>query len=135
MLYFADFNFQRKNPILNQIQRTLFFAFLFSILSTSISSQTIGPQNGKLMIVGGGDANLLVEKFVELAGGEEANIVVIPTAGEREEFSDDWGFSKILKEFGAKSVVVIHTRDPKTADTKEFCAPLKDATGIWFSGG
>ncbi|MDB4584309.1 Type 1 glutamine amidotransferase-like domain-containing protein, partial [Draconibacterium sp.] len=48
---------------------------------------------------------------------------------------DDWYFSKMLKEFGVKSVQVVHTRDPKVADTKEFVEPFKDATGIWFTGG
>jgi cyanophycinase len=87
------------------------------------------------MIVGGGDANLLIEKFVKLAGGENAKIVVIPTAGETDEFAEDWDFGKLLKEFGANSVSVVHTRDPKKADTEEFCAPFKEATGVWFTGG
>ena len=117
------------------MQRNLFFAFFFSIISTLVLSQNIGPQNGKLMIVGGGDANLLIEKFVELAGGKNAKIVVIPTAGDVEDFTEDWDFSKKVKEFGAKSVAVIHTRDPKKANTEEFVEPLKDATGIWFTGG
>lgn len=87
------------------------------------------------MIVGGGDANSLIKKFVELAGGEKAKIVVIPTAGESEEFPDDWDFSTMIKEFGAEKVTVLHTRDPKIADTNEFVEPLKDATGIWVTGG
>lgn len=117
------------------MQRTLFFAFIFSIFNSIGLSQTIGPQNGKLMIVGGGDANMLMEKFVELAGGENASIVIIPTAGNAEKFTEDWNYSKRVKEFGAKTVTVIHTRDPKTADTEKFCAPLKEATGVWFTGG
>lgn len=117
------------------MQRTLFFAFIFSIFYTIGLSQTIGPQNGKLMIVGGGDANILMEKFVELAGGENARIVIIPTAGNAEKFAEDWNYSERMKEFGAKTVTVIHTRNPKTADTEKFCAPLKKATGVWFTGG
>jgi len=115
--------------------RTFLLTLICLIINGFVTAQTVGPENGKLMIVGGGEANLLIEKFVELAGGENARIVVIPTAGETEEFTEDWNFCKILKGFGAKTVSVIHTRDPKTADTEKFCAPLKDATGIWFSGG
>jgi cyanophycinase len=111
------------------------FFILFSIFGFIVSAQSVGPKNGKLMIVGGGAANPLVEKFVELAGGKDARIVVIPTAGNSEEFTEDWYFSKMVKEFGAKSVALIHTRDPKIADTEEFCAPFKNATGIWFTGG
>jgi cyanophycinase len=111
------------------------FFILFSIFGFIVSAQSVGPKNGKLMIVGGGAANPLVEKFVELAGGKDARIVVIPTAGNSEEFTEDWYFSKMVKEFGAKSVALIHTRDPKIADTEEFCKPFKNATGIWFTGG
>lgn len=108
---------------------------LFSAFTFCISAQTVGPENGKLMIVGGGQANELIRQFVDLAGGENANIVVIPTAGEEEQFSEDWSFSVMLKEFGASKVSVIHTRDPKVANTDEFVEPFKDATGIWFTGG
>jgi len=117
------------------MQRTLFFAFILTFFCTTVSSQNVGPKNGKLMIVGGGEANLLIEKFVALAGGENAKIVIIPTAGDNEVFTDNWDFSKTVKGYGAKTVSIIHTRNPEKANTEEFCAPLKDATGIWFTGG
>ncbi len=107
--------------------------FLFFMFN--VSAQVVGPENGKLMIVGGGSANSLIEKFVELAGGEQAKIVVIPTAGNSDEFPEDWKFSKMIKNFGAAKVSVIHTRDPKIADTKQFVKPIKEASGIWFTGG
>lgn len=113
----------------------ILFFILFLSSSFFVLSQNVGPENGKLMIVGGGSANSLVEKFVEIAGGENARIVVIPTAGNSDEFTEDWYFSKMVKEFGAESVSVVHTRDPKIADTEEFCASFKNATGIWFTGG
>ena len=77
--------------------RTLFlFNFLF--ISSIVFSQTVGPEKGKLMIVGGGSANPLIEKFVEIAGGKDAQIVVIPTAGTQEEFNEDWYFRKTIEE-------------------------------------
>src|SRR5688572_27462993 len=42
-----------------------------------------GPPNGTLVIAGGGqlkDSGIL-DKFIELAGGKDAKIVVVPTAG------------------------------------------------------
>lgn len=117
------------------MKNTAAILFLFFISTTIILAQSIGPRNGKLMIVGGGQANNLVENFVEIAGGEKANILIIPTAGEGEEFEEDWYFSKMIKEFGAAKVLVIHTRDPKIANTEKFVEPFKEATGIWFTGG
>lgn len=111
----------------------LILPFLFFVFN--VSAQIVGPENGKLMIVGGGPANPLIKKFVELAGGKEAKIVVIPTAGNRDEFPEDWSFKKQIIEFGAKEVTVIHNRDPKKANTDDFVASLKEATGVWFTGG
>jgi cyanophycinase len=113
---------------------TVFLAFIL-LCTFSVSAQSIGPKNGKLMIVGGGAADALIEQFVEMAGGKNANIVVIPTAGNQEEFDEDYYYCKLIKGFGAKSVSVIHTRDPKTANTGKFCKPLRQASGIWFTGG
>jgi len=108
--------------------------FSFFVLM-NVHAQTTGPAKGKLMIVGGGPADELIEQFVEIAGGEDAKIVIIPTAGNSEEFPEDWYYSKKIKAFGVKSVTVLHTRNPEIANTKEFVIPLKEATGIWFTGG
>lgn len=44
---------------------------------------TIGPSSGSLVIVGGGLVGPEIwQRFIELAGGKDAKIVVIPTAGE-----------------------------------------------------
>ena len=105
------------------------------LASFMVSAQTSGPKNGKLMIVGGGPATPLIERFIELAGGKDANIVVIPTAGTQEEFGENWYFKKIVDEIGVRCFTVLHTRDPKQANTNKFTAPLRQATGVWFTGG
>ena len=110
-------------------------SILFVFISALLNAQTTGPENGKLMIVGGGPATDLLEQFVEIAGGEHAKIVVIPTAGTSEKFGDDWYFNRIMKDLGVESVSILHTRDPKVADTDDFVNPIKDATGLWFTGG
>lgn len=110
-----------------------FLTFFF--LASLLAAQNTGPAKGKLMIVGGGPANDLIERFVEIAGGDEAVIVVIPTAGTRDSFPEDWGFTERIKELGVKKVTVVHTRDPEIADTDGFTAPFVEATGVWFTGG
>lgn len=92
--------------------------------------------NGALVIAGGGDMPAEVhEKFIALAGGEKAKIVVIPTASidaddPTKTVSDFW-----TANYRMELVKVLHTRDRAIADTDEFAAPLKDATGVWISGG
>lgn len=101
------------------------------------SSPRIGPARGALMIVGGGSVGADIwARFIELAGGESANIVVIPTANEDVNISGGTLAEKeLLQHLGVKNVTVLHTRDRKQADEPNFVAPLRKATGIWFTGG
>lgn len=100
----------------------------------ALGGPTRGPEKGTLFIVGGGNGRKVMPKFYELAGGRSARVVVIPTASGDGTWSDD----QIKAEFvraGAESVVVLHTRDRRVADSAEFVAPLKDATAVWLGGG
>ena len=90
---------------------------------------------GTLMIVGGGGAGPEIwKKFIELSGGPDALIVVIPTAME-DPLAKESGEEGALKRFGAKNVKSLHTRDPKVADDPKFSEMLTKAGGVWFSGG
>lgn len=99
----------------------------------------IGPQKGSLVIVGGGKVPAEIwAKFIELAGGKGANIVVIPTAQGDSSIKATNGFSaekELLEKFGVASVSVLHTTSTSEANTETFVAPIKKATGVWFVGG
>jgi len=58
---------------------------LFICLGLSAQKQTTGPEKGHLIIAGGAlrDPEVFA-KFIELAGGNQSHIVVIPTAGGYE---------------------------------------------------
>ena len=126
--------------------RSLVFAIslVFSLESLVLAeAQDYGPAKGTLVIVGGGatEGTGIMEKFIELAGGANAKIVVVPTAGgnrnadgtvrpyKEEEVVAGW-----LKR-GVKQVTMLHTHDPKVADTDAFVTHLREATGVWFNGG
>lgn len=116
-------------------EKLTFLIIVILILSSIISvsmAQKVGPKKGSLVIVGGGNIPTEISgKFIELAGGKDANFVYIPTASEDENLNNNSG--KPL--FGLKNVTVLHTRDRKVADTEDFVAPLRKATGVWFGGG
>lgn len=100
------------------------------------SAIRVGPANGTLVVVGGGQLGAeIIELFVQAAGGRDARIVVIPTAGEQDTFPENWTGLRPFRDAGARSVVVLHTRDAKLADTDAFVKPIRDATGVWFPGG
>lgn len=108
-----------------------------ALAQSATSARTIGPEKGALIIVGGGAmAPELWSRFIELAGGpSNANIVIIPTAGEDSAASKAPRETERLQSLGVKTITVLHTRDPKVANQESFVAPLKKATGIWFVGG
>ncbi len=99
-----------------------------------------GPEKGHLVIAGGGKlgGSGILEKFVELAGGKKAEIVVIPTAGTDMYIAMpklEEQLRRMFLDLGAAMVYVIHTRDRAEADTPEFTTPVMTATGVWFMGG
>lgn len=91
---------------------------------------------GTLVIVGGGGMPKgLMERMVELAGGEQAKMVFVPCSEQEQVGSDDW-IVRAWKSMGVESAVVFHTKDRQRANSDEaFLEPLKEATGIWFGGG
>jgi len=104
-------------------------------LITVDTTLTSGPENGSLVIVGGAmHDTVIVDRFIELAGGPDAPIVVIPTASGAEEINDE-RVSRFLTARGAADVTVVHTYDSLEADTPEFIEPIKKASGLWFTGG
>ena len=120
--------------------KTIFTIGLLIITTFSYGQQpeavTTGPEKGSLVIVGGGRWNQdVLEKFMELAGGNEANIVVVPTAGGGKTYDNDFRGAEIFREAGAKKVTVLHTIDRSEADSEAFNTPLKEATAVWFTGG
>ena len=92
-------------------------------------------KDGSLVIVGGGGAGPEIwKKFIELAGGPDAPIVVVASALE-DPVPIKIGEVLALEKYGAKNVKQFHTRDRKKADSEDFTAVLQDAKGVWFSGG
>ena len=106
------------------------------LLCATVSAQEVGPPKGSLVVAGGGlrDA-AIVKRFIELAGGNDAPIVVIPTAGEGDDYGDYWPGLRQFKEQGAQRLRVLHTRDRKVADSEAFVAPIREARGVFFPGG
>ena len=95
-----------------------------------------GPPNGSLVIVGGAMRDPSIrQRFIDLAGGPDAPIVVVPTAGGGEAY-DEWS-SRLQgwKRAGVTDIVVLHTKDRGVADSDAFIEPLTRARGVWFNGG
>ncbi len=124
---------------MKNIYLLLIFTFGFTYLqgqNFEINENFIGPKKGSLVIVGGGmKSDSIINRFIELAGGWDGAIVVIPTASGRENFNQNSGFVSRLRKLGATNVTLLHTRDKKTANSDSFVKPLRNANAVWFGGG
>ncbi len=109
----------------------------------SSSASEYGPSNGALIIAGGGGlaGTGISERFIALAGGPEARIVVVPTAGGNRKPDGSvtvYEEAQVLaswRALGLTNVRMLHTHDAKLADTDAFAEQLRGATGVWFNGG
>ncbi|MFQ5689135.1 MAG: cyanophycinase [Gemmatimonadota bacterium] len=109
---------------------------LFFALPSSSAAQQLGPPSGSLVIAGGNvHSATIFKRFLKLAGGPSAPIVVIPTAGGGDEYGPSFSGLRPFQDLGAVHLTVLHTRDREIADSEAFVRPLREARGVWFSGG
>jgi cyanophycinase len=117
----------------------LVFLLSSTLLRADGTLQRIDPTGarGSLVIAGGGKLPAaVIDRFIAQAGGDDARLVIIPTASIRAD--DPAQQEQLLAPWQARphaTLEVLHTRDRKRADTDKFVRPLIKATGVWFGGG
>lgn len=121
----------------SRIRRSITYTvFLWAALAAGARAADVGPSRGSLVIVGGGMKDrTILERFFELAGGLDAQVVVIPTAGEEDLYDQYWTGLGEFKEAGGKNLLVLHTRDRRLAESESFVKLIREARGVWFTGG
>ncbi|HSS44564.1 MAG TPA: cyanophycinase [Thermoanaerobaculia bacterium] len=91
-----------------------------------------GGPRGHLLIVGGGPIPAeVIKRFVELAGGSHAHIVVFPMASEDPTAGTEQ--TEEFQQLGAHAERMVLTHEE--ADRETSAQRLDGATGIWFGGG
>jgi cyanophycinase len=94
--------------------------------------------HGHLVIIGGHEDRKhgmeILSRFVELSGGEDAKIVVISAAsavaGEMWQIYD-----KAFGDLGVRHRVHLHLQSRQCANDEEHIKDIRDATGIFMTGG
>lgn len=109
---------------------------LVLLLALSLGTSPLAAAgNGHLVLVGGGDKPLAaMQKFVELAGGPAAPIVVIPTASTEAD-TPQYYRDYFAKELGATNAVVLEIWRKADARRADYVELAKNARGIFFGGG
>lgn len=132
-----------KMPLRTKVLTGAIFATSLTAAPAALEAQQqgppppqVGPENGSLVIVGGAMRSAeIYERFIDLAGGPDAHIVLVPTAGGAEEYDDFFQGMSSWRDHGATNLTLLHTIDPAEADRDEFIEPLKTAGGVFFFGG
>ena len=128
---------RRRQVDPRQIRRLLLSAVLTLLVPLGGQAAEVGPERGRLVIVGGGgNIDRILHRFVEMAGGRGASIVVIPTASGAPSYDDFHSAARWFRdEAGVENVTVLHTYDRTEADSEAFVKPIREAQAVWFPGG
>src|ERR1700761_7460611 len=96
-----------------------------------------GETRGWIVPIGGAENKendrKILDRFVRVSGGPEANIVVIPTASRMHETGPR--YEKLFKDLGAAEVAVMDFDTRRDCQEPGRLRRLEEASGIFFTGG
>ena len=94
--------------------------------------------DGHVIIIGGAEDKVrdrvILSRFVTLAGGRDATIAVISTASSMGMEAGE-RYKQVLGELGVKKVRTIHAVTRAQANDETATRAIKDATGVFMTGG
>lgn len=101
------------------------------------SPEQPGHTRGYVMPIGGAeerkDAPKILEHFVQLCGGQEARIAIIPTASELPDTGDK--YISFFSNIGVANATSLPINERSEGSREDYLDALDDATGIFITGG
>jgi cyanophycinase len=96
-----------------------------------------GQRRGWIIAIGGAENKendrRILERFVRVSGGQDADIVVIPTASRMHETGSR--YEHVFKDIGADRVTVMDFDTRRDCHESGRLERLDQASGIFFTGG
>jgi cyanophycinase len=96
-----------------------------------------GQQRGWMIPIGGAEekegSTQILSRFVQLAGGDDADIVIIPTASMLR--STGPRYERLFSDLGARRVNSLDFDTRRDADEAGRLERLNQASGVFFTGG
>lgn len=93
---------------------------------------------GHVIIIGGAEdkvrERLILSRFVELAGGPDARIAVVSTASSLGPLAGQM-YRQVFGELGVAEVHPIHTTTRNQCNDPAAVRTVRDATGVFLTGG
>lgn len=101
------------------------------------SPQPTPGSRGFIIPIGGAEDKLhdrrILQKFIDVSGGAEARVVIIPTASQLD--STGPRYQEVFYELGAQRVDVLDYRERNDTENLEWLERLQNATGAFMTGG
>jgi cyanophycinase len=101
------------------------------------SEQIANGKKGVVMPIGGAEdrtpQGVILNRFIDLCGGQDARIMIVPTASEDGATGED--YVEVFRKIGAKSAEIAQISDRETANGDELLAQLDETTGVFITGG
>jgi cyanophycinase len=100
-------------------------------------SKAVEGERGFIIPIGGAEdkvsAKAILSRFADLCGGEEARIVVIPTASQL----DDTGrrYKEVFSSVGVEGVTVLDLVRRQDGERPEALEAIEQCTGVFLTGG
>ena len=96
-----------------------------------------GKQRGFVIPIGGAEDRLenpvILKRFVAMCGGEDAIIVIIPTASMRVETGPN--YEAVFRDLGVKKATSLPITSRVDAQQDTYLNAIEEATGIFMTGG
>jgi cyanophycinase len=96
-----------------------------------------GKTRGWIIPIGGAEEKenspQILKRFVQVAGGDRADIVIIPTASQMRATGPR--YERIFAELGAERAMALDFDTRRDCEEPSRLARLQQATGVFFTGG
>ncbi|MEA2512206.1 MAG: cyanophycinase [Thermomicrobiales bacterium] len=110
---------------------------LLEVDNLEASNTSASAQRGPIMAIGGAedkmDDKVILSTFTQLAGGPAARIAIMPTASSIEAAGER--YKALFLGLGVRSADVVFISEREDANDEETLEVLRDATGIFLTGG
>ena len=118
------------------VHRIRFLVLVIAVLVASVVgfAEELATMGHLVLNGGGGKPAVVMEKFIELAGGVSATVVVFPTASELTD-TGDYYRDLFVEEYGCEDVRVADVSHRTDARDPQLAEMVSAAGGIWFAGG
>ncbi|MDJ0749900.1 MAG: cyanophycinase [Woeseiaceae bacterium] len=103
----------------------------------SPANKVDGTDRGFIVPIGGAEEKFknpeILDRFIDVCGGKDARIGIIPTASELEDTGRN--YEKLFRKIGVKHARVLHFETREDCESDEDLGYIEKCDGVFMTGG